>query len=117
MITVYGIKNCDQCRRALKWLRDMGIQHSFHDFRVDGLSKPLLQDFCKHVGWGKILNKRGTTWRRLSDAEKESINATNAQELMLSNPTLVKRPVFKMSNKVLIGFSARELEELESTLL
>ena len=117
VITVYGIKNCDQCRRALKWLVEMGVQHSFHDFRVDGLSKALLQEFCEHVSWENILNKRGTTWRRLSDSQKDGISAANAQELMLSNPTLIKRPVFKITNTILIGFSGDELEKLKSIVL
>ena len=108
MLTVYGIKNCDTCRKALKWLAAEGIEHRFHDFRVDGLDAKSLSGWVKAAGWEKLLNRRGTTWRNLSDAEKDGVDEAKAETLMAGNPTLIKRPVFETGGKVLVGFSADE---------
>ncbi len=114
MITVYGIKNCDTCRKALKWLKAGGIDHQFHDFRKEGLDPSSLSTWVSEVGWEKLLNRRGTTWRNLSDAEKDGVDETKAEALMVENPTLIKRPVFEAENKIIVGFSAAEQEALNS---
>ena len=114
MITVYGIKNCDTCRKALKWLAAEGIEHKFHDFRVDGLEASSLSDWVKAAGWEKLLNRRGTTWRKLSDAEKGGVDEAKAETLMAGNPTLIKRPVFETGEQVLVGFSADEQAALKA---
>jgi len=114
MVTVYGIKNCDTCRKALKWLKTEGIEHQFHDFRKDGLDPTLLSTWMSEVGWKKLLNRRGATWRSLSDAEKDGIDETKAEALMLKNPTLIKRPVFEARNKIVVGYSAAEQQALNS---
>ena len=93
MTILYGIKNCDTVRKARKWLEAQGIEYTFHDVRSDGLDKKDLSAWVKSVGWEVLLNRRGTTWRQLSDAEKESINEANAIQLKLAKPTLIKRPV------------------------
>jgi len=108
MLTVYGIKNCDTCRKALKWLSAEGIEHTFHDFRVDGLDPANVARWADAAGWEKLLNRRGTTWRNLSDAEKDGVDEAKAETLMAGNPTLIKRPVFETGGKVLVGFSADE---------
>ena len=113
MITVYGIKNCDTCRKALKWLAAEGIEHRFHDFRVDGLDAASLSGWVKAAGWEKLLNRRGTTWRNLSDAEKDGVDEAKAEALMEGNPTLIKRPVFETGGEVLVGFSADEQAALK----
>ena len=113
MITVYGIKNCDTCRKALKWLTAEGIEHRFHDFRVDGLDTGALAAWVDTAGWEKLLNRRGTTWRNLSDAEKDGIDEAKAQTLMAGNPTLIKRPVFETGDQVLVGFSNAEQAALK----
>ena len=105
MITVYGIKNCDTCRKALKWLAAEGIEHRFHDFRVDGLDPASLSSWVAAAGWEKLLNRRGTTWRNLSDSEKDGVDEARAKALMEDNPTLIKRPVFEAGGQVLVGFS------------
>lgn len=114
MITVYGIKNCDSCRKALKWLTAEGIEHRFHDFRVDGLEALSLSGWVKAAGWEKLLNRRGTTWRNLSDTEKDGVDHAKAEALMAGNPTLIKRPVFETGDQVLVGFTNAEQDTLKS---
>jgi len=105
MITVYGIRNCDTCRKALKWLEAEGIEHRFHDFRKDGLEAASVAAWAKEAGWEKLLNRRGTTWRNLSDAEKDGVDAAKAERLMVANPTLIKRPVTDTGTRIFVGFS------------
>lgn len=114
MPTVYGIKNCDTVKKARKWLDTRQVEYLFHDFRQDGLTKSQLQSWVKQVGWEILLNRRGTTWRKLSEDEKQSINQTRAIALMLEQPTLIKRPVIEVENEVVIGFSEQSYEELFS---
>jgi arsenate reductase len=104
MITLYGIKNCDTVKKARKWLESEGIDYKFHDLRVDGLDKKKLQGWVKSVGWETLVNKRGTTWRQLPEKTRETIEGSKAIDLMLSNPTLVKRPVLVHGKKILVGF-------------
>jgi len=109
MITVYGIKNCDTCKKALKWLAVEGIEHRFHDFRADGLDAADLVRWAKAAGWEKLLNRRGTTWRKLAEADRDGVDAAKAETLMVANPTLIKRPVFDAGgDAVLVGFSAAD---------
>ena len=112
MITVYGIKNCDTCRKALKWLEAGGIEHCFHDFRKDGLAETQVAAWLEDVGAAVLLNKRGTTWRDLPDAEKDSVDAGKAEALIVANPTLVKRPVFEGAGTLLVGFGAAQRDAL-----
>jgi Spx/MgsR family transcriptional regulator len=114
MITVYGIRNCDTCRKALKWLEAEGVEHRFHDVRADGLDRPTLAGWVKAVGWETLLNRRGTTWRNLSDAERGGLTPESATELMLQHPTLIKRPVFATGGDALVGFSRAEMTALKS---
>ncbi|MDA0991892.1 MAG: ArsC family reductase [Verrucomicrobia bacterium] len=105
MITVYGIKNCDTCRKARKWLDAEGIEHRYHDFRADGLDETTLSAWVSAIGWETLLNRRGTTWRKLPEADRDGLTADNAAALMLANPTLIKRPVFDTGGAYLVGFS------------
>ena len=105
MITVYGIKTCDTVRKALKWLDAQGIEHAFHDFRADGLDSVTVQRWVDAKGWESVLNKRSTTWKQLSAADKDGLDASRAVALMVAHPTLVKRPVFELDNAILQGFS------------
>ncbi len=108
-LTVYGIRNCDTCRKALKWLEAEGIEHRFHDFRADGLDAGDLARWAEAAGWETLLNRRGTTWRKLPDADREGVDGAKATKLMEANPTLIKRPVFdRGGSDVLVGFSAAE---------
>ena len=105
MITVYGIKTCDTVRKALKWLNEQEIEHTFHDFRVDGLEATTVERWCRELGWESVLNKRSTTWKQLSDQDKSGLDQAKAVALMAGHPTLVKRPVFEGEGLVLQGFS------------
>ena len=115
MITVYGIRNCDTCRKALKWLDNEGIAHGFHDFRTDGLDEKTLAAWVKELGWETLLNRRGTTWRRLPESERDGLTPAIATALMLQHPTLIKRPVFATGGGSLVGFSKTEMAALRAT--
>ena len=110
-IILYGIKNCDTVKKARRWLEAQQIEYTFHDFRVDGLTKELLKDFLKHIGWETLLNKRGTTWRKLPENQKQGISKQSAIVLMHENPTLIKRPVLDHKGVYLIGFSENKYEQ------
>ena len=105
MITVVGIKSCDTCRKALAWLTAQNVAHTFHDLRADGLDSGRLSGWVKACGWETVLNRRSTTWRGLTDAQKSDLTAEKAKALMIANPTLIKRPVFEAGNAVHVGFT------------
>jgi arsenate reductase len=104
MITVYGIKNCDTVKKARRWLDERGVAYRFHDLRADGLDETTLRAWCGTVGWEMLLNRRGTTWRKLPEAEKEAVDERGAVALMLAQPALIKRPVLTKGKTVLVGF-------------
>ena len=106
MITLYGIPNCDTVKKARTWLESNNQDYEFHDFRKDGLNTEMLDDWLKFVDWQLLLNKHSTTWRGLDDSIKNNINLELAKTVMLENPTLIKRPVLKMDNTVMVGFKA-----------
>lgn len=112
MTTLYGIKNCDTVRKARKWLEAHNIEYTFHDVRSDGLDKKDLSAWVKSVGWEALLNRRGTTWRQLPDKDKETINEASAIQLMLAQPTLIKRPVLVHQKIAHVGFKPAEYEAL-----
>ncbi|MFM8331762.1 MAG: ArsC family reductase [Candidatus Methylumidiphilus sp.] len=105
MTTLYGIKNCDTVKKALCWLKAAGVEHRFHDFRADGLAPELLNAWEATLGWEALLNKRGTTWRKLDESQRENLDRDKAIALMLTQPSLIKRPVLAAGGKILLGFS------------
>ena len=116
-ITLFGIKNCDTIKKARKWLDAHNIEFQFHDFRKDGLTEAQLDLLIESLGWEILLNKRGTTWRQLSNAIKENIDAASARSLMLENPAIIKRPVLEIgstetSPQRLVGFKENEYSEI-----
>ena len=111
MTTIYGIKNCDTVKKACRWLDDNNIDYQFHDFRKDGLSQSKVKQWANHVDWEILLNRRGTTWRKISDSQKESINKSNAIKLMIEQPTLIKRPVIEHNKTIVVGFSEDSYKE------
>ena len=111
MLTVYGIKQCDTCRKALKWLTAQGIEHRFHDFRVDGLSRDTLRDWLESSFADKLVNRRSTTWRQLTEAQRQS-KGDDLLDLLMEHPTLIKRPVFVTDRIAVVGFDLGELAEL-----
>ena len=111
MLTVYGIKQCDTCRKALTWLQQQDIEHRFHDFRRDGLPAELLQTWLHSDFADKLVNRRSTTWRQLSEQQRRS-EGTALLQLLLQFPTLIKRPVFVTDRIVAVGFNPQELADL-----
>ena len=110
-LDIYGIRNCDTCRSTLKWLETRNVPYTFHDFRVDGLDEGLLKDWLASLHAPYLLNKRSTTWRQLSGPEKEAAEI-NPLPLLLTHPTLIKRPVITDGSTILdIGFSPSNLED------
>lgn len=105
MLTIYGINNCDTMKKARAWLKDQGLEYSFHDYKKNGLNAELLRAWVNQLGWEALINRRGTSWRALSEADREHIDETSAIALMLHNPSLIKRPLLDINGRYLAGFS------------
>lgn len=105
-VILYGIPNCDTVKKARRWLDAAGIAYRFHDFRKDGLDADQLQGWIDELGWEKLLNKAGTTFRKLPDDVKADLNAAKALALMLDQPAMIKRPVLDAKGSRSVGFSA-----------
>ncbi|MGM4917751.1 ArsC family reductase [Tardiphaga sp. 813_E8_N1_3] len=103
-ITIYGIKNCDTMKKARAWLDSHDVAYSFHDYKAEGIDKARLQRWAKEVGWEMLLNRAGTTFRKLDDAAKEGLNESKAIALMLEQPSMIKRPVLDLGSKLVVGF-------------
>ena len=102
---LYGIKNCDTVKKARKWLDENGVDY---DFKKDGLDGEVLSRWEQAVGWETLLNRRGTTWRKLPEEVRDTISAQSAHEIMLENPSIIKRPVVERGGNVSTGFNADE---------
>ncbi|MCU7993401.1 ArsC family reductase [Shewanella glacialipiscicola] len=113
-MTLYGIKNCDTVRKARKWIENHQLAVNFHDFRDDGLRQEDLELWCNTLGWETVFNKRSTSFRALSDADKTDINQVKAIKLMLAQPTLIKRPVLVAGEHVLVGFNEADYKRVFS---
>lgn len=105
---VYGIRNCDTTRKALKWLDEQGHDYRFHDYRRDGVPETSLRDWVTRLGWETVINKRGTTWRNLDETTRANMDAESAVEAALHEPALIKRPVLENGDTLLVGFKADE---------
>lgn len=103
-ITLYGIPNCDTVKKARTYLNGRGVDYHFHDFKKAGIEAADLKRWVKEAGWEKLLNKAGTTFKKLPDADKADINEAKAIALMLANPSMIKRPVVEGDDALLIGF-------------
>ena len=102
--TIYGIKNCDTMKKARLWLEEHGVAHAFHDYKASGIDRDHLERWCDEAGWETVLNRAGTTFRKLPDEAKADLDRERAIALMLSQPSMIKRPVLEMDGKLLIGF-------------
>ncbi|MGR5064374.1 ArsC family reductase [Photobacterium sp. DNB22_13_2] len=111
----YGIKNCDTIKKMKKWLEAENIEYTFHDYRVDGLDRGMLEQFESELGWEAMVNKRGTTYRQLSDEQKASLNQQSAIELMLEYPAMIKRPLLVHNNGYHLGFKPAQYQEVFQT--
>jgi len=104
-IHVYGIPNCDTTKKALTWLKKNKIDLVFHDYKLEGIAKSKLDDWCRQVGWELLLNKKSTTWRGLTSTQQASVtNKTAAIKTMLENNSIIKRPVIEFEKEILVGF-------------
>jgi Spx/MgsR family transcriptional regulator len=112
MIKIYGIANCDTMKKVRRWLEANGIEYEFHDYKKHGVPEKNLKNWVKQAGWETVLNKRGTTWRKLGDDVKNNINEATAIQLMLNHPSIIKRPVLESDKLLLIGFKQDEYEQL-----
>jgi len=112
MIKLYGIPNCDTIKKARNWLKDNKLDYEFHDYKKLGVPEKELSSWVKQLGWETLLNKRGTTWRKLDDATKDSVDEASAIEIMMENPSIIKRPVLSKGKTLLVGFKAEEYAKL-----
>jgi arsenate reductase (glutaredoxin) len=104
-ITIYGIKNCDTMKKARAWLDKKGVSYAFHDYKTAGIARERLEQWENKVGWETLLNRAGTTFRKLPDKDKTGLNAKKATALMLAQPSMIKRPVLDLGGgKLLVGF-------------
>ena len=105
-VTIYGIKNCDTMKKARAWLDKRGVDYAFHDYKAAGIDRAQLEEWCKKVGWEVLLNRAGTTFRKLPDKDKNGLDAKKAIALMLAQPPMIKRPVLDLGRgKLLVGFA------------
>ena len=102
--TLYGIKACDTMKKARTWLDEQGIPYAFHDYKTAGIDRAHLQRWCAEHGWQTVLNRAGTTFRKLDDSQKADLDEARAIELMLAQPSMIKRPVLELGDRTLVGF-------------
>ncbi len=112
MIKIYGIKNCDSMKKAFKWLDENGIDYDFHDYKKLGADSDLLTTAIKEHRWENVLNRRGTTWRKLNDTTKENMNDESALATALDNPSIIKRPLMVHNDKTHLGFKTEKYQEI-----
>jgi Spx/MgsR family transcriptional regulator len=103
-VTIYGIKNCDTMKKARTWLDERGIDYRFHDYKAEGIDQHHLEAWSKGAGWETVLNRAGTTFRKLPEDDRSGLTREKAIDLMLAQPSMIKRPVLEADGKVLIGF-------------
>ena len=115
-ITIYGIKNCDTMKKARAWLEKRGVNYVFHDYKTAGIERERLEQWCKKVGWETLLNRAGATFRKLPESEKQGLDARKAVQLMLEQPSMIKRPVLELGGgRFLVGFSPDQYAESVAT--
>ena len=110
--TIYGIRNCDTMKKARAWLDGRGVAYGFHDYKVAGIERSRLEGWAAKVGWETLLNRTGTTFRKLADKDKEGLTEEKAVALMLAQPSMIKRPVLEAGAKLLVGFRPDEYATL-----
>ena len=110
MTTIYGIKNCDTMKKARAWLDKKGVAYDFHDYKASGIDRARLEGWARKVGWQVLLNRAGTTFRKLPDGDKEGLTESKAIALMVAQPSMIKRPVLEGGGKLLVGFKPEQYE-------
>lgn len=104
MICVYGIKNCDTMKKAFAWLDGQGVDYDFHDYKKEGADKDLLRKAFDQHGWEDVINRKGTSWRKLPEKDREAMTAAKAMKAALDNPSLIRRPMLIKGSKIHLGF-------------
>ena len=112
MAVLYGIRNCDTMKKAWTWLDEAGVLYEFHDYKKQGLERDVLQRWVREAGWERLLNRAGTTFRKLPEADRRDLTEAKAVELMLGQPSMIKRPVLEAEGRLLVGFKPEEYETL-----
>ena len=112
MITLYGIKNCDTVKKAQRWLEARGVDFRFHDFRSDGLEAEQVRAWLEELGDAALINRRGPSWRKIPEAEREGADTERLVSLVMTHPTIIKRPVLDLGDRRLVGFSETRYEEI-----
>ena len=107
-VTLYGIKNCDTMKKARAWLDKKGVAYDFHDYKAAGIARSRLEQWAGTVGWEMLLNRAGTTFRKLPDKDKEGLTEKKAIALMMQQPSMIKRPVLDIGGKLLVGFKPED---------
>lgn len=107
---MFGIRNCDTIKKARAWLEARGIAYTFHDYKTAGIDRGRLEEWCRELGWERVCNRAGTTFRKLPDADKESLDAPKAVALMLAHPSLIRRPMLVIDQRALVGFTPESYE-------
>ncbi|BBO28329.1 arsenate reductase [Alteromonas sp. I4] len=111
-VVMYGIPNCDTIKKAKTWLAEKNLEFTFHDYRKQGVPQDTLQQALDVLGWEALLNKRGTTYRQLSDEQKASVSADTALALLIEHPAMIKRPLLQVEQNFHVGFKAAQYEEI-----
>jgi arsenate reductase len=111
-IAIYGIKNCDTMKKARAWLDARGVVYAFHDYKAEGVDKRRLEKWAKDVGWEPLLNRAGTTFRKLPEKDRENVTEMKAIALMVEQPSMIKRPVLEVGAKLTVGFKPETYAKL-----
>lgn len=111
MLVVHGIKSCDTCRRALKFLREQEIEHRFHDVREDGLTIQMLERWSSIVDWESLLNRKSLSWRKVPEQDRNNMTREKALDAMIEQPTLLKRPIFEDVDFFAVGYSEKRFAD------
>ena len=109
-VTIHGIKNCETMKKARAWLEAHDVAYSFHDYKAAGIDKATLDRWVEQVGWETLLNRAGTTFRKLPEASREGLDRAKATALMLAQPSMIKRPVLAIGDRILVGYKPEQYE-------
>jgi arsenate reductase len=115
-VTIHGIRNCDTMKKARAWLEAHGVAHAFHDYKVAGIDRATLGSWVSRLGWERLLNRAGTTFRKLPEAQKQDLTESRAIELMLAQPSMIRRPVLGLGDRLIVGFDPGEYESALAAL-
>lgn len=112
MTTLYGISQCSTVKKARAWLDDRGLTYQFHDYKKAGVPEHLLDRWLDQFGWAVVINRRGTSWRRLPETTREAMTTDSARAAALANPSLIKRPILVTQNNTLVGFDPEQWQKV-----